>query len=149
MLYDILDKDERFILSFSRNKDQGGIYKDLTSCVTPELTKRIDQIAQGIPEFYFGRFDIKFNNIEKLLDGKSFKVLELNSTLSADGRMYSDDANLFSQYGNQFRTCKEMLEIAAANKKRGHKMLSPLAFWKKILTSGRLLKDLKSPRKDQ
>jgi len=57
-----------------------------TSCerrnkwITPKLTKVIDKISKNIPNFYIGRYDIRFSNINDLKNGKNFMILELNTT---------------------------------------------------------------------
>ena len=48
--------------------------------ITPKLTKVIDKISKGIPNFYIGRYDIRFSNLKDLKDGKNFMILELNTT---------------------------------------------------------------------
>ena len=48
--------------------------------ITPTLTKVIDKISKRIPNFYIGRYDIRFSNIDDLKNGKNFMILELNTT---------------------------------------------------------------------
>ncbi|MCG6860692.1 MAG: hypothetical protein LJE70_05365 [Chromatiaceae bacterium] len=126
----ILAKDERLVLSFSRNFDQGGIYRDITTRITRELTEIIDRISQKIPGFFYGRFDVKFQSMEDFLKGKSFKILEVNSYSSADGRLYSESARFLSGISTIIKMNREMLRIAAANRARGYKMKSPRDLWK-------------------
>ncbi len=50
--------------------------------INNELFKIIDNLCKQIPQFYFGRLDIKFLNWEKLNQGKQFAVKELNDAAS-------------------------------------------------------------------
>jgi len=59
---------------------------DLTSKITPKLTHVINKISSNIPNYNMGRYDIKCKNIESLLEGKDFYILEANGTLGADLR---------------------------------------------------------------
>lgn len=129
-LDEIPGKDEYRVVSFTRNLDQGGIYIDLTDEITPELTEVIDQISLDIPNFYYGRFDVKCQSLDELLLGKSFKILEINDMYSEDGRLYSCNTELLSRVKRQLALQKEILQIAAANRDRGHRMKSPLFFLK-------------------
>ena len=54
--------------------------------ITKKLENKIDFISKNIPNFYVGRYDIRFNDINKFKEGKEFKVLELNGTMGFDLR---------------------------------------------------------------
>lgn len=54
--------------------------------ITDELNEKIDKISKGIPNFYVGRYDIRFSDIEKFKKGEDIKVLELNGTMGYDLR---------------------------------------------------------------
>jgi len=64
---------------------------ELTNCfvsnelITPELEKVIDDISKRIPNFYAGRYDVRFSNLEDFKKGKNFKILELNGVTGYDG----------------------------------------------------------------
>lgn len=55
--------------------------------ITEELTKSIQKIANNIPGFYMGRFDIGFNDINEFKKGKNFKCFELNGVMGYDLRI--------------------------------------------------------------
>nr|QBK88904.1 MAG: hypothetical protein LCMiAC01_05860 [Mimivirus LCMiAC01] len=59
---------------------------DRPAWITPELTDSINQISINIPNFYAGRYDIRFENINDFKKGINFKVLELNCTMGFDLR---------------------------------------------------------------
>ena len=50
-----------------------------------KLYDKVSIISEKIPEFYFGRYDIKYNNLHELLDGK-FEIIEVNTVSSLDTR---------------------------------------------------------------
>src|SRR3546814_1580343 len=56
----------------------GALYTDGGAYVTPALTARFDEIARAMPEFYFGRFDVRFRSVEALGRGEDFQILEVN-----------------------------------------------------------------------
>jgi hypothetical protein len=70
--------------------------EDLTYLVTPQLNFIIDEISNYIPDFYVGRYDIKYKNLESLLQGKEFYILEVNGTMGFDLRKSHKDVTLFN-----------------------------------------------------
>ena len=134
------------VLSFSRNADQGAVYRDLTDRITSELTETIDRVSQGIPSFFFGRYDIKFGSLNDFLMGKCFKILEINGCYSTDGRQYSDPEymRIFSRIVTQVKLDNEMLKIAAENKAQGFKMKTPLGMLKERSDTRRFIRNAKS-----
>lgn len=61
--------------------------EDITHVVTPKLNNVINKISNSIPNFHVGRFDIKYKDLNSLLDGTDFYVLEANGTMGYDLRM--------------------------------------------------------------
>lgn len=59
-------------------------FVDHKKCITPQLNHVIDRISKGIPDFYVGRYDIRFNDLNDLKDGKNFFILEANGTMGFD-----------------------------------------------------------------
>jgi len=53
---------------------------DRTSLITEKLRNTIEIISRNIPDFYVGRYDVLFKNIEELLNGE-FKIVEVNGTM--------------------------------------------------------------------
>lgn len=60
--------------------------EDYTYMITEELTKSINDISNKIPDFYAGRYDIGFDNIDDFKKGKNFKIYELNGVMGFDLR---------------------------------------------------------------
>ena len=60
------------------NQRAGGLYRDARHCITPELVARFDGIARSMPEFHYGRFDLRFASIDALMRAEDFAVIEIN-----------------------------------------------------------------------
>src|SRR6185437_3308207 len=56
------------------NHCRGAIFRNGEAAITSELTTKIDQIAKEIPEFYMGRFDIRFQSFEELKKGEGLAI---------------------------------------------------------------------------
>jgi len=68
---------------------------------TPALEKRIDEISKLIPNFYVGRYDIRFDSLDDFEKGENFKILEINGVMGFDLRTSIDsNASMFTTVEN-------------------------------------------------
>jgi hypothetical protein len=83
------------------------------------LNVAFNAIADEIPDFYFGRFDLRCASYEDLRKLKNFKILELNGAGAEPGHVYQPGTSLLKAYGDIFWHLRVLAEISALNKKRG------------------------------
>ncbi len=133
----VLDSGEVFPLVFAGNHCQGAVFRDGTALVTPELEARIEMIARSIPEFWFGRFDIRFNDLGQFLRGEDFKIIEINGASAEATHIWDASITLREAYRVLFEQFDVLFSIGAANRRRG---FTPLPL-------GRFLGDLWAYRK--
>ncbi|MEI7805844.1 MAG: hypothetical protein WCI56_10985 [Hyphomicrobiales bacterium] len=60
------------------NQRAGALYHDARRHITAALEERFDAIAGSMPEFHYGRFDIRFGSVEALMRGDDFSIVEIN-----------------------------------------------------------------------
>jgi hypothetical protein len=60
------------------NQRAGALYRDGRRHITAALQTRFDQIARGMTEFHYGRFDLRFASLEGLMRGEDFAIVEIN-----------------------------------------------------------------------
>lgn len=120
----VVPEGSPYRLVFAGNHAQGAIFKDGTRHATPELLSRIHEIATAIPEFYFGRFDIKFRSLETFLKGEDFQIVEINGAGAEATHIWDADARLGDAYQTLFEQFRILFEIGAANRGRGFAPLS-------------------------
>ncbi|MGN6548325.1 MAG: VTT domain-containing protein [Pararhizobium sp.] len=101
----------------------GGLYVDARGFVTEAMRARFDAISQSIPEFYFGRYDIRFNSIEDLRAGRGFSIVEINGAGAEAIHIWDPDCPILTGYATLLRQQRLLFEIAAANRARGFKPL--------------------------
>lgn len=70
---------------------------------TQKLQSTIDHIAKKIPDFYVGRFDIRFYSLDDFLNGENFKIIEVNGVMGFDLRTSIDSSKCM------FTTVKNVL----------------------------------------
>ena len=120
-LGDVLGRGEVYRLVFSISHCRGAIFRDGGHLITTELTKQIDQLMSQIPEFYYGRLDIKFSNIDELKQGKSIEIIEINSASSESLHIWDRGARLTTAITTLLWQYRTLFELGALNRKRGHK----------------------------
>jgi hypothetical protein len=117
----ILPAGETLPLVFTGNHCKGAIFRNGEDFITPELTARIDAIMQDVPDFYFGRLDIRFRSYSELREGNDFGIIEINGTGSEPTHIWDAKTTLMEAWASQFWHYREAFRIGAANKKAGWK----------------------------
>jgi membrane protein DedA with SNARE-associated domain len=112
---------ERFALAAAGNHCQGTLFRDGSHLWTPELERRIDEIAQTCPGFYFGRFDLRYQHPDELRQGRGFSIVELNGVTSESTNVYDPQGSLLGAYGTLGRQWAAAFCIGAENRRRGHR----------------------------
>jgi hypothetical protein len=116
---EILPEGEVLKLVETGNHAQGCIFRDGGHLWSEELERRIDILARRLPEFYYGRFDIRYENEQDFRGGRNFKIVELNGSSSEATSIYDARNWLRSAYRTLFRQWRLVFEIAADNRARG------------------------------
>ncbi|MFY8020471.1 MAG: D-alanine--D-alanine ligase [Bacteroidia bacterium] len=116
----IPSKNQSLVLSRMGNHCKGSRFEDISYKISPTLSKMVDQYCQQIEGFYYGRFDIKYNNWEEFESGKSFKVIELNGAGAEPTHIYDSKHSYFFALKEMAKHWRMMSEIAVLNKKNGH-----------------------------
>jgi membrane protein DedA with SNARE-associated domain len=119
------DAGEIVRLSFIGSNRVGGLYRDARRYITPALTERIDRIAKSIPEFWFGRFDLRFRSIDSFIRGEAFSIVEVNGAGAEAIHIWDPDVTLGEAYRALFEQQSLMFEIASRNRARGFRPLKP------------------------
>ena len=70
-LNDIIPVGVPYKLAFAGSHSRGSIFRDGREFITPELAKSLDSVCDGIPEFHYGRIDVKFRDIDSLMNGRN------------------------------------------------------------------------------
>ena len=104
----------------------GGLYRDGGGCITPALSSGIDAIAQDMEQFHFGRFDVRFADVDALRRGE-VKIMEVNGAGSEAIEAWDPGTGIARAFGIIFAKQRTLFAIAAANRRRGHR---PIGLWK-------------------
>ena len=127
-LDEVLRAGESIRLAFAGSHSRGAIFRNGTHLVTPEMEARFDAIAQAMPEFHFGRFDVRFEDFEQVQRGAGFTILEVNGAGAESTHIWDRRTGLLQAWRDLMRQYRWLFEIGAANRARGFKPMSLAAF---------------------
>ncbi|MBP2309950.1 hypothetical protein J2849_006391 [Azospirillum melinis] len=113
-------------LSLVGSSRVGGLYKDACGHVTATLTARFDEIADQMPGFHFGRFDVRFASVERLAVGEDFRIIEVNGAGAEAIHMWDPEFRLGDAYATLFHQQALMFEVADACRSAGAQPLTAL-----------------------
>lgn len=115
--------EERIIVPYG-NHARGAKFLDHSRLANEKITATIDKICQTIPEFYFGRLDIRFNTWEGLENGLQFSIIEVNGAGSEPTHIYDPRHSIFFAWKEITRHWIILWRISRLNHKRGVPYLS-------------------------
>ncbi len=101
------------------NHARGAKFLDDTHRVDPLLEAQIDAVSQQIPDFYYGRLDVRFNSWEELRQGKAFSIIELNGSGSEPTHIYDPSHSLFFAWKEIIRHWILLFRVSRRNHKNG------------------------------
>jgi len=130
---------EQVQLVFVGNHCKGSIFQNGASLVTPALTQAIDRLARAIPEFHFGRIDVRFASVALLRRGMGFRVIEVNGVGSEPTHIWDPQTKLLDAWRTQFFHYGSAFRIAAANRRRGFAPSGVPAMYRDWMNQRRLM----------
>lgn len=134
------DAGETVRLSFIGSIRVGGLYRDADAEITPEMSARFDAISRSMPEFHYGRYDVRFESLERLRAGEAFRIIEINGAGSESISAWDPEKSLGEVYGRLLRHQRLLFEIGARNRARGWKPASPAAVLRAARRQTRLIR---------
>ncbi len=81
-----------------------------------------------MPEFYFGRYDIRFKSIDALRRGEDFQILEMNGASAEALHIWDPEQTVGETYRVLFEQFRLLYEIGAHNRAQGHRPISLAGF---------------------
>lgn len=133
---------ERVLLAFARSLRLGAVLKDGRSLVTPDLVKRFDEIADGIPGFFFGRFEVRFRQLEEFQCGEGFQIVEINGAGAEANHIWDRNSRLRDAYATLFEQFRLAFHIGHLNRQQGTTPMGLVRLTKLFRKQQRLLHHL-------
>ncbi|MBW2611437.1 MAG: VTT domain-containing protein [Deltaproteobacteria bacterium] len=115
----VLPPGETFRLNFAGSHSRGTIFRNGNAYITKEISATFDEVAKTIPEFYFGRFDVRFPDFKALQSGEDFKIVEINGAGGEATSIWDSSISLGDAYQTLIRQWALLFRIGALNRARG------------------------------
>ena len=106
------------------NHSRGSKFTDHTFKATAELNDSIDRICSQIPEFYYGRLDIRFKSWDALERGEELSIIEVNGSGSEPTHIYDPGHSIFFAWREIIRHWDVLYKISKDNNRRGVKYVT-------------------------
>lgn len=124
---------ERVKLVFVGNHCKGALFRDGAAQITPALTASVARIAASLPQFHFGRLDVRFESLAALRRGVGFRVIEINGVGSEATHVWDPGCSLAEAWAAQFAHVRAAYAIGRAMRAQGERpagLLAMLRGWR-------------------
>lgn len=134
------ERGETVRIALIGNQRAGALYRDARRYITPALEARIDAIATSMCEFHYGRFDIRFETVEKLARGEGFSIVEINGIGGEAIDAWDPVLSVGETYRRLIAQQRLLFMIGACNRTRGFQPTKARAFVGALLHQTRLIR---------
>ena len=119
LLDKILKDGERHILEKVGNHSKGTIFLDGSHLINPKMLKQFNKIGQQMEGVYYGRFDLKYNNLEELNTGKNIRIIEFNGVGAEPAHIYDPEIPIAQKIKDYKDHIHQIAAIHNIQKQRG------------------------------
>jgi hypothetical protein len=119
----VIDKNELFSLEYVAHRSRNCVFKNFNHIYSKKLTKTFSIITSKMENFHFGRFDVKVNTIEDLINGNNIKILEVNGANSQPIHIFDQDYSFYKCYRDLHSHWKLIYKISKKNNSLGFKSM--------------------------
>ena len=127
-LDEVLAHGDVLRLAFAGSHSRGAIFRNGTHLVTPEMEARFEEISRQLPEFHFGRFDVRFEDFRELQQGRGFTIVEINGAGAESTHIWDRRTSLLRAWRDLMRQYRWLFEIGHANRARGFEPMALAEF---------------------
>jgi hypothetical protein len=113
------DGVEKILVPYG-NHARGSRFIDCSHEADEQLHQVIDSLCRQIPDFYFGRLDIRFASWDALRAGRNYAIIELNGAGSEPTHMYDPGHSIFFAWKEIVRHWNILHRISRHNHRHFH-----------------------------
>ena len=106
-------------LALIASRRAGALCRDASHAITPALERRIAAVVATMPEFHYGRFDLRFATMDKLARAEDLVIVEIGGIGSEAADAWDPALSLVETYRRMFAQQRLLFAIGARNRARG------------------------------
>ncbi len=115
----IPDSGERVVLEVVGNHCRGTKFINGNHLINRHLHEVFNRISRQMPDFYYGRYDLKVASLDDLYRGINIRIMELNGAGAIPAHIFDPGHSLVSAWRDILYHWRMAGEIAKRNKKSG------------------------------
>jgi hypothetical protein len=101
------------------NHVRGAAFEDASRHITPAMERVFETIAQEMPGFFIGRFDVRYATLDDLKCGDTFEIVEYNGASGEPIHIWDPNTSIAETYAGLLAHCRYLYAIGAENRARG------------------------------
>lgn len=136
-LESVLKNQEKFKLDYVAHRSRNSIFRDYNHLNCDQLLNTFNTISKNIRGFHFGRYDVKVNSIDDLINGIDLKILELNGVNSQPIHIFDPNHSFYKRYKDLHRHWKIIYDISYHNHIKGTLACSTKSLIKEIILNSK------------
>ncbi|MGI9274619.1 MAG: D-alanine--D-alanine ligase [Endozoicomonas sp.] len=140
-LEQVLPEGQPFRLAFAGSHSRGCIFRDGRKYITSALEASFDKVADGLAGYHYGRIDIRFRDIESLMNGENYYILEINGASSEAAHIWDCRSSLIEVYRVLFFQYRTLFRLGWINRRRGVRPVSILELFRSWSRERKLVRD--------
>ncbi len=117
----VIPAGEPFRLIFAASHSRGAVFRDAAHLINTKLSQSFDKIFDDIPEFHYGRLDVKFRDVDSLSEGRDFAIIEINGASSESIHIWDRNAGLGGALKTLLQQYQTLFKLGQANRALGHR----------------------------
>ena len=115
----VLPDGEKKTLMPIGNHCRGAMFLNGNDLIDEQLCATFDRVSQASQGIFYGRFDLRCENIESLKAGRNFKILEYNGVSAEPAHIYHPGYSLWQAYRDIAYHWKIIYKISRQQKQQG------------------------------
>lgn len=115
----VLNEGEVHRLLFSASHCRGAVFEDARHHITPALVDALNRLMAGLPDFHYGRLDVKFRDLESLQNGECLEIVEINGASSESIHIWDKNARLGDAFKALLWQYRTLFQLGQAQRERG------------------------------
>ncbi|TFH92269.1 D-alanine--D-alanine ligase [Vibrio ouci] len=116
----VIPANNEYQLAFAGSHSRGSIFRDGNQFITEQLEQKLDEVLGDFDGFNYGRLDVKFADIQSLMRGESFDILEINGASSEAAHIWDSDTPLSDIFSTLLKQYRLLYQIGSKHKQQGH-----------------------------
>lgn len=108
----IIPKGKKLLIEPIGNHNRGTVFRDGRAHFSDELLQWVANCAKHIPDFDYGRFDIKIQNWDAFKTDKGIKIMEINGVNSEPIHIYDPSYSIWNAYRDIFHQMHVIFQLS-------------------------------------